>query len=1400
MKNLKKCIISGALSVALTLTGTFSVAYADVNVQELQNDEISNANHIEVKEAYTQWCYEEGYKDDPTPGTGSSFESIDISGAEVVSVKKTNEPYILTLGEDEIKVNDISYDIVVRNLNTESKEVSLNFNYILDSYTKTYPYASTASIRMGVSPVPVTAKREVKAARLGSKGEPDILKINLSEMAASKEVYVYGTTRGVHVFGGAKFTFNLSVQTDDPQADKVRSLKITTPPDKIIYHKGESFSRKGMVVKAVLEDGAEAVVNGYTIEPEGALDADTKEVVITYGTCSVKQPIMVEANAEILSAEVLNGQFTVTRVPTSYDPQSKDRWAENPTENHLIVKYGEETARLKLQIPADAELYLDDVIQTGNGGEYNISLPADTADKGKESTIIVKKGEESNQYKFFCHKQRLSGLPDRVVDHLCIASQYTNQLGLGPYGTNPVGTLLGDGMSITSSMSYHPPVSLGNYGGYITFYYEDAIYDDPKNPYGIDFIAYGNSNSGNSNFAEPGQVWVSEDNKKWYPLAGSWHYDEKTIWNSEVTYTKDAITGKALYEDTLGNKGVSYFYPEKRWYPLHEWTEETENSMTLSGMRLANDDGTNEYGNTLPVYPSFGYADCGLRTNSNVADNPYTSMKEPGYSGKSDGFDLAWAVNPTSGRPKTFKKGIHYIKVQTASMIDNGAIGEKSTEIDMMRVAQPEQDDVGKTASLQSVTIDEVKHSVFDENFQSISNGREAVEVNGAFEVTVETESDNDNVFINGLRGKSRTFKDAPHGIIRVIVQSGKQEPEIYYFSISQKAETDKPITAIKFNTDGGRIENESAITMYFDKDTKADFPSPTKEGYTFLGWYGGQQQYTKYEEGMPEEVSLVAKWKENNPKPVDPDKKITVSFRLIGSTLSKGEVDLSSETKDDYKGAEYVTWISTRSYTLPEESTVYDLFAQAMKDAGLKEEGGAKGYVSTIWAPQSLGGYALSEFTNGQYSGWMYTMNGEHTDGIKIQKLLNHAEIVFHYVNDYRYEVADWSKLGGDKWPQLGTGKFHNEWLKAPDRIGGTGGGNSVAEEVKNVTTDTKAGTTTSPTDVKVSEKTATDGTKEKVAEVTVSADNQKEILKQAKENKSFEIILEVSAGNTKGAESVQMQLDTAFVKDIVEKTNADLTVNTENGKVTLDQETLKTIIGEAKGNTVTIEITKVTKPTEAQKKAAGVNGHLLKLTIKSGDKVISDFNKGKVKVVAEIVSKLLDKKVAAIHIADDGKIEQLAGKVLTIGGKKYYEFTTPHFSTFALVDADELGLEVAEEPQTDVKALTAKLTPVARSAKTAKKNVKVTTSLDKQDKAIIKELKDAGYTVKYRFYRSTKKAAGYKAAVTKKTAAYTNTGGKKGTKYFYKVQVRVYDENGKLTAKTALKQCKYASRTWAK
>ncbi len=505
---------------------------------------------------------------------------------------------------------------------------------------------------------------------------------------------------------------------------------------------------------------------------------------------------------------------------------------------------------------------------------------------------------------------------------------------------------------------------------------------------------------------------------------------------------------------------------------------------------------------------------------------------------------------------------------------------------------------------------------------------------------------------------------------------------------------------------------------------------------------------------------------------------KTTVSFRLIGDG---GHDGISEHEK-------YVTWIATKSYTFDKKSvSVYEVFMKALKDAGLSQEGADSNYVRSIKAPSAYGGYWLSEFTNGKNSGWMYTVNGEHPEfGLKDFYVTSGDSIVWHYVDDYKLETSFEGSVP----------TYPNRWLEAEDVNPPTDKviDMSKKDEVKKVTTDTKTGTVTTPTETKVTEKTNADGTKEKTATVTVSTANQTEIIKQATDKKSTEIVLEVASTATAGAQNVQLQLNVSFVKNVSEKTDAALTVNTENGTVSLDQNTIKTVLDEAKGTTITLDVNKVANPTEVQKKAAGESGQILSFTVKSGDKTISDFKTGKVTVTVAISAALQNKRVAAIHIAEDGKIEQMPGKSRDVNGKKCYEFTTSHFSDFALVDADELGLETEDE--IDAAALVAKLTPVARSAKTAKGYIKVQANFDKSDKAIISELQDAGYTVKYRFYRSTKKSASYKSALTKKTASYTNTSGKKGTKYYYKVQMRVYDESGKLVAKTALKQCKYACR----
>ena len=141
-------------------------------------------------------------------------------------------------------------------------------------------------------------------------------------------------------------------------------------------------------------------------------------------------------------------------------------------------------------------------------------------------------------------------------------------------------------------------------------------------------------------------------------------------------------------------------------------------------------------------------------------------------------------------------------------------------------------------------------------------------------------------------------------------------------------------------------------------------------------------------------------------------------------------------------------------------------------------------------------------------------------------------------------------------------------------------------------------------------------------------------------------------------------------------------------------------------------------------------------------------------------------------------------------------------------LKTGDKVEIKTAKkqtEPEFNISSYVKNLKLVARSSKTAKGNIriKVASVTDENGNPVdLSVLKDKGYTVKYKFYRSEKKAAEYGARIEKDTDnnVYINNTGSKGTKYFYKVRVMVYDANGKLVAKSELKQCKYASRIWSK
>lgn len=447
--------------------------------------------------------------------------------------------------------------------------------------------------------------------------------------------------------------------------------------------------------------------------------------------------------------------------------------------------------------------------------------------------------------------------------------------------------------------------------------------------------------------------------------------------------------------------------------------------------------------------------------------------------------------------------------------------------------------------------------------------------------------------------------------------------------------------------------------------------------------------------------------------------------------------------------------WITATGYTIAERSTVYDLITKALAASGMSCIGADKNYITAV----SKGSITLANFDKGPNSGWLYSVNGALPNvGIQDYILKNGDSVKLYY-------VEDWTKDS-----QAGS------WIDTKNEVITTG--------------NTGSAITTVPTEVKISGNTAT---------ATVTEENAKELIKQAKENKSAEIVINVSSSDAKDAETVNLELDKKTVESIVKDTEATVTVKTPAGEINLDKETLKQIAGEAEGNKISIEITKVSKPEEAQKSLVGANGQIFKLAVKSGNKVISKF-KGTVTVRLAVPAALKDKNIAAVHI-EGSALEKLEGRRITQNKVEFYEFKTPHFSEFALVDTAEVKLDSDDKNDSadKAKSLIKELKLKAVSSKTAKKNVKVTVKMNSKNNTLIKELSDMGYTVKYKYYRSVKKASKYTAVKTKTSKTYINTKGKRGSKYYYKVRAVVYDGD-KVIAQSALKQCKYAVRTWSK
>lgn len=99
-------------------------------------------------------------------------------------------------------------------------------------------------------------------------------------------------------------------------------------------------------------------------------------------------------------------------------------------------------------------------------------------------------------------------------------------------------------------------VSLGMAGGYVQFDMGDTpIENNANNPYGIDFIVYGNAFVGNP---EAAGVMVSNDGIKWYTLAGSRHYMNGTKWDQKISYVRIEGLDQRALKSTFTADGIYY--------------------------------------------------------------------------------------------------------------------------------------------------------------------------------------------------------------------------------------------------------------------------------------------------------------------------------------------------------------------------------------------------------------------------------------------------------------------------------------------------------------------------------------------------------------------------------------------------------------------------------------------------------------------------------------------------------------------------------------------------------------------------------------------------------------------------------------------------------------------------
>lgn len=371
-------------------------------------------------------------------------------------------------------------------------------------------------------------------------------------------------------------------------------------------------------------------------------------------------------------------------------------------------------------------------------------------------------------------------------------------------------------------------ISLGFFGGYAVYKFDNPIADNPANKYGADFIVYGNAFWNNS---EPGCIQVSQDGIKWYDIAGSEYFDDNTIKNASITYTnpnpaEDAgisspgtagSRAEVNYTGTRSGTITTNTFHNHGWFPLNAnyfvgrngnaaaldkvdslsfasrtLTNGVTNTLTLEGTMLGGVSSTN-----ITDQIGFGYCDAhpNKELGGTIAYNPYQQFanqndyntKTAGTSG-GDPIDISWAVD-SNGQPANLGS-IRYVRVYTGAAAMNGIFGEISTEVCGIAPCTGTTTQAPTSGDALTITVVDGYGNEYTD-IPTTNGGISLVPVDNLENNIVVSVSGAENVYINGKHVNSQTtieYMGENEQFIQIIAQSGDSSPYITYLRVQSNS------------------------------------------------------------------------------------------------------------------------------------------------------------------------------------------------------------------------------------------------------------------------------------------------------------------------------------------------------------------------------------------------------------------------------------------------------------------------------------------------------------------------------------------------------------------------------------------------------------------------------------